>query len=152
MAPWEWALRKGNTSGRAALWSGREHTVGPLVAWAVEWFCCLVLPDLFRERKVSAFGITPMQMGTASAVVNTDHSQMLQAVSVAGRGLAKKSADELISAGYKDTNQEFTTTLALRSAVPKGILPRGVAPQVVARERPDRGDGSGKDTVAIGVV
>ncbi|MEN8177722.1 MAG: DUF6519 domain-containing protein [Pseudomonadota bacterium] len=78
--------------------------IGPLVSWAIERLCCLVLPNLFQQKETRAFAISPQQLGTVSAVMNTDHTNMLQAVSLAGKDVTKKGLNELVRAGYKDNS------------------------------------------------
>ncbi|MDJ0807570.1 MAG: DUF6519 domain-containing protein [Gammaproteobacteria bacterium] len=78
--------------------------IGPIVAWAIERLCCLVLPNLFEQRETQAFAISPQQLGTVSAVMNTDHNNMLQAVSLASKDVTKKGLNELVRAGYQDNS------------------------------------------------
>jgi hypothetical protein len=76
--------------------------IGPLVHWAIEQMCCLVLPNVFKRDEVSTPSISAMQLGTINTAVNTDHGRLLQAVSSAGRDVGKKGLNELVRAGYKD--------------------------------------------------
>ncbi len=78
--------------------------IGPLVSWAIERLCCLVLPNVFQQQENRMFAISPQQLGTVSAVMNTDHSNMLQAVSLAGKDVTQKGLSELVRAGYKDNS------------------------------------------------
>ncbi len=78
--------------------------IGPLVSWAIERLCCLVLPNVFQRKETQTFAISPQQLGTFSAVMNTDHTNMLQAVSLAGKDVTQKGLNELVRAGYKDNS------------------------------------------------
>jgi len=76
--------------------------IAPLVAWAVEQLCCLVLPDRFQQRGSHVMAMSPQQIGTVSAVMNSDHGNLMQAVSLAGKELGAKGLNELVRAGYQD--------------------------------------------------
>ena len=83
--------------------------IGPLVSWLIERLCCLVLPNYFRQRETTAFAISPAQLGTVNAVMNSGPTNMLHAVSLAAQDVTAKGMKELISAGYKDSSsyQDF---------------------------------------------
>lgn len=78
--------------------------IGPLVAWAVEKLCCMLMPNLFQRKQSMAFAVSPQQFGLASAVLHTDHSNLLRTVSLASQDLGRKSLSELVRAGYKDSS------------------------------------------------
>lgn len=97
--------------------------IGPLVAWAIERLCCLVLPNYFQRKENQTFSISPQQLGTVSAVLNTDHTNMLQAVSLAGRDVTKKSLNALVSAGYKD-NSSYQDLVGTEYHYKPGVIQR----------------------------
>lgn len=78
--------------------------IGPLVTWAIEQFCCMVLPNLFQKKGVQRFALSPKQLGLASAVMNTDHANLMKTISVAGMDIGRKGLSELVKAGYKDSS------------------------------------------------
>ena len=108
--------------------------IGPLVSWAIERLCCLVLPNYFRQKENRTLAIGPQQLGAFSAVMNTDHSNMLQAVSLAGGDLVKKGLNDLVRAGYKD-NSSFRdlvgTEYRYRPGVGKTAKPVAATNQVL---------------------
>ncbi len=97
--------------------------IGPLVSWAIERICCLVLPNLFQRKESQTFSISPQQLGTVSAVLNTDHTNMLQAVSLAGKDVSQKGLNALVSAGYKD-NSSYQDLVGTEYHYRPGVIQR----------------------------
>lgn len=85
--------------------------IAPVVAWLVEEFCCLVLPNFARQQDSRALSINPFQLGMSKAIINADQSNMLTTFSSVGQTMLRKGLTNVVGAGYKDKRSYEELTL-----------------------------------------
>ncbi|WP_198264494.1 hypothetical protein [sulfur-oxidizing endosymbiont of Gigantopelta aegis] len=78
--------------------------IAPLLAWLVEEFCCLILPNFFKQRDPTRASISTESLGLGKAILNANQSNVITELTTQGKELARDSMVKVIGAGYKDKN------------------------------------------------
>ncbi|MBL4661747.1 MAG: hypothetical protein JKY19_15410, partial [Alcanivoracaceae bacterium] len=98
--------------------------VAPIVAWAVEELCCMILPNFNNQANSNFLNFNNEQLNLGRAALNIDHSNLLNKLAVDGQKLFKQGITSLIGSGQKDKisrQQLVSTQYTYRAGIVKPI-------------------------------
>ena len=76
--------------------------IGPIVAWAIEEICCLIIPDFNNQQQTGSLKINNQQLNLGRAALNIDQSQLFDQLKIDGQDLFKETVAGLVNSGQKD--------------------------------------------------
>ena len=77
--------------------------IGPIVAWAVEELCCLIIPDFNTEQASNTLTLNSQQLNLGRAALNIDQSLLSDKFITEGKNLFKKTIAGFVNSGQQET-------------------------------------------------